>query len=166
MNRSTLLHRLLLCFTLTMFSGASTFSATQSPPQKPPLDLRQHPTNGKTPIQVSLGLYITNFVAIDETRESFEVAGYLTGKWQDPRLILPAGSVNPSNPQQPPRTFRIDELWTPPIEAANSINHKTNAYSMEVDRAGIVTYTERFDAILILQLRLAKISLWLANPQL
>lgn len=29
------------------------------------VDLRQHPTGGKTPVEVSVGLYVTNFVAIE-----------------------------------------------------------------------------------------------------
>ena len=52
------------------------------------VDLRQHPTGGRTPVEVAVGLYITNLVAIDETRESFEVGGYLTARWLDPRLAL------------------------------------------------------------------------------
>jgi hypothetical protein len=51
---------------------------------KPQVDLRRHPTGGKTPVTVAVGLYVTNLVAIDETRENFEVGSYLTGKWQDP----------------------------------------------------------------------------------
>src|ERR1700693_1636591 len=112
------------------------------------IELRQHPTGGKTPVEVSVGLYVTNLVAIDETRESFEVGGYLIGSWQDPRLALPAAQ-NPDNAgQSAPRTYRIEDLWTPAVEAANSISHKTNSYTLEADRNGTVTYVERFDAVL------------------
>ena len=98
---------------------------------------------------MSVGLYITNLVAIDESRESFEVAGYLIGKWQDPRLALPAGSgADQSAEQNSIREFRMEDIWSPPIQAANSISHKTNSYSLEVDRNGNVTYVERFDAVL------------------
>ena len=109
---------------------------------KSAIDLRQSPTGGKTPVEVAVGLYITNFVAIDETRETFEVGGFLTGEWEDPRLALPADSQ-----QETPRTFRLDQLWAPAIEGANSISHRTNQYTMEVDRKGKVTYRERFDAV-------------------
>jgi Neurotransmitter-gated ion-channel ligand binding domain len=113
---------------------------------KPAVDLRQSPTGGKAPVEISVGLYITNFVAIDETRETFEVGGFLTGQWQDPRLALPQTSDN-SKEQETPRTFRLEELWAPAIEGANSISHRTNQYTMEADRNGRVTYRERFDAI-------------------
>lgn len=116
---------------------------------KPNVDLHKHPTGGKTPIEISVGLYITNFVAIDESRESFEVGGYLTAKWQDPRLALPAGQAADKRTEQTlTRTFRLEDLWAPAIEAANSISHKMNQYSLVADRAGFVTYIERFDAVL------------------
>lgn len=113
------------------------------------IDLRRHPTGGKTPVDVAIGLYVTNLVAIDETRESFEVGGYLTEKWQDPRLMLPTDRTSDNTADRnSPRSFGVEELWTPPIEAANSISHKRDSYSLEVDRNGKVTYIERFDAVL------------------
>ncbi len=112
----------------------------------PTVDLRQSPTGGKVPVEISVGLYITNFVAIDETRETFEVGGFLTGRWQDPRLALPRTSDS-STEQETPRTFRLEELWSPAIEGANSISHRTNQYTLEVDRNGTVTYRERFDGV-------------------
>jgi hypothetical protein len=116
---------------------------------KPVVDLRQHPTGGKTPLDVSVGLYITNLVSIDETRESFEVGGYLTAKWNDPRLALAADPIS-GNPDQEQinRHYRAEDIWTPPIQAANSISHSTRSGLLEVDRNGEVTYTESFDAVL------------------
>ena len=104
------------------------------------MDLRLPPT-GHGPVDVSVGLYITNLVTIDETRETFEVGGFLTGRWQDPRLALSG------NLPGEPRTFRLEDLWTPAIECANSISHKTNQYSLEADSNGTVTYRERFDGV-------------------
>ena len=45
-------------------------------------------------MEVAVGLYITNLVAIDETRESFEVGGYLTARWLDTRLALPQNQTD------------------------------------------------------------------------
>lgn len=103
----------------------------------PKVNLRQHPTGGTTPVDVAVALYVTNFVGIDETRESFEVGGYLTAKWLDPRLALPADAASdvPAT-----RTFRLDQLWTPSIESANSIAHKTTQSLLTADRDGLVTY--------------------------
>jgi Neurotransmitter-gated ion-channel ligand binding domain len=133
---------------LLAFLGATSPTAYAAP-TKTNVDLRQHPTGGKTPIDVSVGLYVTNLVAIDETRENFEVGGYLIGKWLDPRLALPAvGISGDAEERNASRTFQVEEIWTPAIQAANSVSHKTNSYSLEVDRNGAVTYVERFDAVL------------------
>jgi hypothetical protein len=138
-----------VCAALASLAGAHpTTRATNANPTSD-TDLREHPTGGKTPIEVSLGMYITDLVAVDETRESFEVGGYLSAQWRDTRLALPPDAASSgSKDSRAARIFRTDQLWTPPIEAANSITHKTNAYSMEVDAAGLVTYIERFDAVL------------------
>jgi Neurotransmitter-gated ion-channel ligand binding domain len=127
---------LLLTFALTPASQASPGTGA-----KPTVDLRQSPSGGTSPVEVSVGLYITNFVAIDETRETFEVGGFLTGQWHDPRLVSQEGV------QQAPRTFSLEELWVPAIEGANVVSHKTNQYSLEADGNGTVTYRERFDAV-------------------
>src|ERR1700677_3635014 len=113
--------------------------ASRGADTKPTVDLRLSPNGGTAPVEVAVGLYITNFVGIDETRETFEVGGFLTGQWQDPRLALPADQQ-----QTPPRTFRLEDLWAPAIEGANVISHKTNQYSLEADSRGTVTYRERF----------------------
>lgn len=117
----------------------------------PSVDLRQHPLGGKAPVTVEVGLYVTNFVSIDETRERFEVGGYLTAKWFDPRVVLPATKAN-----TPPRSFRMEDLWTPSIESANSITHRTTQYYLSADSKGMVTYVEKFDADLSNDFKLAK----------
>jgi Neurotransmitter-gated ion-channel ligand binding domain len=116
--------------------------ASRAKDAKPAVDLHQSPTGATAPVEVSVGLYITNFVGIDETRETFEVGGYVTAQWQDPRLALPADQQ-----QAAPRTFRLEDLWSPAIEGANTITHKTNQYSLEADSRGTVTYRERFDGV-------------------
>ena len=130
---------------------ASAADSTVNREAKATVDLHQHPTGGRSPIDVAVGLYITNLVAIDETKESFEVGGYLTARWTDPRLV-----VTPTHPAdlvfanadsgKKTRAYRPEELWTPPIEAANSIAHRSNSYTLEADPNGVVTYVERFDS--------------------
>ena len=89
---------------------------------KPKVDLRQHPTGGTTPVNVAVGLYVTNFVGIDETRESFEVGGYLTAKWMDPRLACLRLRL-----RRRLEPFDWTSYGTPSIESANSISHKTGS---------------------------------------
>lgn len=128
---------------LTIFL-APAFSAVTGLQPKPKVDLKQHPTGGKTPIEVWVGLYITNFVAIDETRETFEFGGYLTAKWRDSRLVLSPDEADAKRTRQ----FRMEDLWVPSIESANSISHKTGQYFLTAAPDGVVTYVERFDATL------------------
>jgi hypothetical protein len=142
MSRAGLAGAVLVVLWVAVSVAAPAFAAKDKVAPTP-VDLRQHPTGGKAPVDVSVGLYVTNFVAIDETRETFEIGGYLTAKWMDPRLALPADQADA---QTAPRTFRLDQLWTPPIESANSISHKTDQYLLAVDRNGLVTYVEHFDA--------------------
>jgi hypothetical protein len=91
-------------------SFASVCQTANGAGAKPAVDLRLPPTTGQGPVDISVGLYITNFVAIDETSETFEVGGFLTGRWQDPRLALPG------NQPGEPRTFRLEDIWAPAIE--------------------------------------------------
>jgi Neurotransmitter-gated ion-channel ligand binding domain len=85
------------------------FAAARATDNKQAFDLREHPTGGKTPVEVSIGLYLTNLVAIDESRETFEVTGYLSGQWRDPRLQLPAGAGD----DKTPRSLKAEEIWSP-----------------------------------------------------
>jgi hypothetical protein len=145
MKRPTLSGAMLTVFWVLLFAVAPVSAAIHKRMAQPAVDLRQHPTQGRTPVEVAVGLYIMNFVAIDEARETFEISGYLTGRWLDPRLALPADA---SDEQAAPRTFRQDQLWTPAIESANSISHKTSQSVLAADRNGMVTYIERFDSTL------------------
>jgi hypothetical protein len=144
MRRAGLAGAMLAVLWVVSSMAAPAFAAVGKAAAKPVVDLRQHPTGGKTPVDVSVGLYVTNFVAIDETRESFEVGGYLTAKWRDARLASPADQI--PGAQVAPRTFRLEELWTPSISSANSISHKMTQYYLAADGNGLVTYVERFDA--------------------
>jgi hypothetical protein len=106
-------------------------------------DVRKHPTGGKTPVEIAVGMYLTDLVAIDETRENFEVGGYLAAQWIDPRL-----ATSDAKDTNALRDFQEADIWLPGIEAANSISHKRNNYTIQVNRDGLVTYTERFNATL------------------
>ena len=90
--------------------AAPGFAATNAAATKASVDLRKHPTDGKTPVDVSAGLYVTNIAAIDENRETFEVGGYLTGKWRDARLALAAVQASANSNAQGLRTFRLELL--------------------------------------------------------
>src|SRR5580704_2192514 len=116
-------------------------SASEKAKPRHEVDLLDHPTGGKTPVEVAIGLYVTNLVSIDETRESFEVGGYLQATWKDPRLALPASGKNGAGEPLDTTRARIlkpEQIWMPAIQATNTITHKTNGYDLEVDASGLV----------------------------
>jgi hypothetical protein len=131
---------------------ATVSSGAYAAPKPPAIDLRQHPTDTKSPIEVAMGMYITNFAALDENRETFEVGGFATAEWKDPRLAVAASD----NTTPATRSFAKEDLWTPAIEGANTVAFKTYQYSLEADRNGKVTYWERFDGTFSSVLQLAK----------
>ena len=150
--RTLLIKRLaMLCLLVSTGFGIPAFCAPPDITKTPTVDLRQAPTGGKSPVVVSLGLYVTNLVAIDEARETFEVAGYIIAKM---KLSCTMFDVAPDNGR--PRTFKYEDLWTPPIEGSNSVFHKTNAYFLEADKDGLISYVERFDSTLSSGLNLRK----------
>lgn len=139
------------CLTFAGLGEARSTSSAETHQPRHEVDLLDHPTGGKTPIEVSIGMYVTNLVSIDETRESFEAGGYIEAQWKDPRLAVSADGTSVTsetgNARQT-RSLKPDQVWTPPIQASNTITHKSNGYAMEVDANGVVTYTERFDVVL------------------
>lgn len=66
--------------------------------------------------------------------------------WTDSRLALPADYDK--NSSDTARERKVEDIWTPPIEGANPISHKTRSYLLVADRNGLVTYRESFDAVL------------------
>jgi Neurotransmitter-gated ion-channel ligand binding domain len=141
-----IVERAVFCLLVLAFATHPISQAANALAKEPSVDLRKHPTGAKTPIDISVGMYLTNVVAIDESRGSFEVSGFLTGQWRDPRLAL-TGDPDKSEEQETTRNFLKEDLWTPSIEGANTISFKTSQYSLEADRNGMVTYWERFDGV-------------------
>src|ERR1700751_2673945 len=104
-------------------ADAATKKENPSKPKVEKADLLLPPSVGGQPIEVAVALYVTDFVAIDETKETFEVSGYLTARWKDSRLPVPADAAD-----QKKRGYRLGEIWAPSIESANTISHKSMQY--------------------------------------
>jgi hypothetical protein len=131
---------MLACLTV-LTAAAATKNATPAKPSIDKVDLLQPPSVGGQPVQVTVALYVTDFVAIDETKETFELSGYLTARWNDPRLALPASATDKK------KGYRLGDIWAPSIESANTISHKSMQYWLTADKDGVVTYVERFDSV-------------------
>lgn len=128
------------------FAICCTVPQLMAAAHQPKIDLRQNPTGNTRSVVTSLGLYITDIVGIDESRENFELGGYLTATWHDPRLKAEV-NVGHSPTGTNKRTFRMGEIWTPPIEIVNSVSYKIKSHLIEADENGDVTLIQRFHGI-------------------
>ena len=54
--------RAVFCLLVLAFVTHPLSQAANVPAKKPDVDLRKHPTGGKTPIDISVGMYLTNVV--------------------------------------------------------------------------------------------------------
>jgi hypothetical protein len=64
-------------------AGIETDTGLLSPPM----------VNNK-PVNVKVGLFLTNLIDVDEVKELFHISGYLFMTWKDPRLAFsPAGGA-------------------------------------------------------------------------
>jgi neurotransmitter-gated ion-channel len=123
------------------FAFDSHSNGSAKSPSANSVDLHEHPYRGKKPVEIIVGLYISNLAVVEETREQFQVEGYLTVEWDDPRLALPQGLRVPGHI----RKLNPDELWSPPLETANMISHRRNSFELTVDDNGHLRYVERTD---------------------
>lgn len=94
-------------------------------------DLTTLPPNGGKPLEVSVELHLTNFAGIDETKENYEVVGYLDAFWKDARLAFDAKSE-----EQKRRFYDLEEVWHPYLEFVNRVETK------EVENVGISAYPD------------------------
>jgi Neurotransmitter-gated ion-channel ligand binding domain len=111
------------------------------------------PENGFAPplgrdgrVDVRVGLYITNLIAVEEVRERFDIAGYLFESWKDPRLAFQESGAEAEKEYKPNR------LWTPNLVMANRIAMRDNAgINIRVRPDGTVDYLQAFEATLSTQ---------------
>jgi Neurotransmitter-gated ion-channel ligand binding domain/Neurotransmitter-gated ion-channel transmembrane region len=101
-------------------------------------------------VKVSVALHLLNLSSIDEVTERFQLTGYLLAQWRDPRLAYrPSGASD---------TFRVlapDSVWRPKLVMINVVAPR-NTYerSLRVAPDGLISYADRFDAVLTSTFRL------------
>src|SRR5208283_6085943 len=93
------------------------------------------------PVQVSVGLFLTNLIDVDEVKELFQISGYLFMTWKDPRLAF---SPRPGATQ---REYTPDEIWIPSLLMINATaaREKVTA-NIKGDADGTIHYIELFQA--------------------
>jgi hypothetical protein len=108
------------------------------------------PPNGGQPVEVQVGLYVTNLAQIDEVLERFYIKGTLFARWRDPRL-----AAKPGENVDQLRLFKPGEIWQPDLEMVNAVTpREQHDVTITVDHGGMVDYAEVFAATLSTLLRL------------
>jgi hypothetical protein len=101
--------------------------------------MEYHAPPGKQ-VDVMVGVYLLNLVALDEVHQTFTCTGYLTEKWNDRRLSFssPEGAYEK-------RYYRKEDVWFPLLQFDNSAAPRTEAsYLLDVASDGAVEYVEKF----------------------
>jgi hypothetical protein len=95
------------------------------------------------PVEVKVGLYVTNLADINQSSETFDIAGYLFYTWQDRRLAYNAKQVGTDA-----RVMKLDEIWNPTMEMVNFKESKTSDVTLTITPNGTVSAQERFSKTL------------------
>lgn len=107
---------------LSVCCVGSTAVAVDRPP---PTD---HPT------RVSLGLFLLDVLAIDDSEQTITIDFGISARWVDPRLADKAGQVIP-----------LDDAWSPNLQMmANKSLRLTRPEVLHINEGGKVEYLQRF----------------------
>jgi Neurotransmitter-gated ion-channel ligand binding domain/Neurotransmitter-gated ion-channel transmembrane region len=102
------------------------------------------PTTENGQVKVSVALHVLNLSSIDEVTERFQLTGYLLTQWRDPRL-----AYRPSGTADKFRALSPDSVWRPKLVMINVVEPRgTYERSLRVAPDGLMSYAERFDAVL------------------
>lgn len=102
--------------------------------------LLEPPPNQGKPVEVTVGLYIANLVNIDQTKESYDLSGYLFATWKDTRLAF-----NLQEATTDTKIYKLGEIWDPQLIGVNTVDRRRFFNdSLTVQPDGTVQYEERF----------------------
>ncbi len=104
----------------------------------------------KAPLNVSIGLHVSNLADINQASETFDVAGYLMYNWRDPRLAYQP------QPNETSRASSLDKIWHPAIEMVNFKSSTSSDTLVNILPDGTVEAQERFSKTLSSGLALQK----------
>ena len=108
------------------------------------LNPKLSPPIGGGPVKVTVALHVLNLASIDEVTERFQLTGYLLTQWRDQRL-----TYQPGGPTEKFRTLTPGSVWQPRLVIINVAGPRhTYETSLRVEPDGLMSYVERFDAVL------------------
>lgn len=119
---------------------AATTPSTASP-ETPKASLKTPPNTDK-PTEVAVGFYLTDLGRINQSDETFDVTGYLSATWKDPRLAFDPKAVGDTEIR-----YTLDKIWEPSLQIVNSQSGvKKGALELTAKPDGTVSYTEFINA--------------------
>jgi hypothetical protein len=140
----TLTMRLLLIAVFFLLTGSAELRAGSTESGQRPMVRDYHAPPGDKPVEVRVGLYLLNLVALDEVHQTFTCTGYLTEQWKDPRLSFSSRDGAPEK-----RYYRKEDIWFPLLQFDNSAAPRTEAsYLLDVAPDGTAEYVVKFEVTL------------------
>ena len=139
-----------LCAVLAAGGGASAQELEDGRTIDPP------PSEG--PIPIHLGIYVIQISNLDELQQTFDVEGYLTANWFDPRLAFDTVAFG-----APRKVYHNEDAtgrlgtsqWWPSIEFVSAAGGGTLSRDwLEISGDGTVDFTARFNATVTSQMNL------------
>jgi hypothetical protein len=110
----------------------------KTPPPETATTSLTTPPNLDRPTEVSLGFYLINLGRINQSDETFDVSGYLSAIWKDPRLAFDPKAVG-----DPEIHYAPEKLWDPVLTIVNSQSAAKKGISdITVTPDGTVKYLE------------------------
>jgi hypothetical protein len=95
-------------------------------------------------VKATVALHVLNLSSINEVNERFQLTGYLLAQWRDPRL-----TYQPTGSNDKYRTLAPDSVWRPRLVIINLVEpRQPYETSLRVEPDGLMSYVERFDALL------------------
>ncbi len=105
------------------------------------------------PVEVVLGVFVSEILHIDEGENAYETKGYLTMSWVDPRLAFAAPADQFELSSEPAQRvylqhdaeLLLEQIWWPDIEFVNNVRDSDPAdEEVIVSSDGRIEFRERF----------------------
>jgi Neurotransmitter-gated ion-channel ligand binding domain len=127
--------------TLVLITLCMTFRVAQAAKIETDSGLLAPPMVDNEPVMVSVGLFLTNLIEVDEVKEVFRISGYLFMTWKDARLAFPSKIIGEQ------RSYDPDSIWVPRILLINATSRREKiSVNIHGDPDGTVHYLELFQA--------------------
>ncbi len=101
------------------------------------------------PVMVDIALEVAGITGIDELSNSFEVQGFMTLVWCDPRLRDRGGPALVRTFLDEKADEKLENIWRPDLAFVNAMTPvNVHSEALDINSHGTVTHKRRFDLVL------------------